>query len=91
MRTLSSTVLANFNYRIIINHGIHDILRAHSFYNWKFILFPTNLSPFSLTPQPLAATILFCFYVFFVCLFALDFKYKWYHVVFVFLCLAYFT
>ena len=71
MRTLSSTVLANFNYRIIIDyshHGIHYILRAHSFYNWKFILFPTNLSPSSLTPQPLAATILFSVSMF-VCLF----------------------
>ena len=75
------------------------LLFTHPIYNSLHLLitnsqsFPPPLTPSPWQPQVCSLELsLFCLVDKFICIiFFLDSTYKWYHMIFVFLCLAYFT
>lgn len=87
-------ILKNRNSDPIKNDNSPWLLLAapgnhHSSFFVSFFLF-LNL-PLCLTPQPLATTILLCYYEFRFLFFSLDSTYKWTHAIFVLLYLTCYT
>lgn len=76
LKQLPSVEYSIINYNYYVKHEIHRTYLI----DWKFILIDQHLNPFLPASDNHSSSLFLCFFK--------DFTYKWYHRLFVFLCLT---